>query len=432
LSNKKGEESTKNKTQDGTKSSNETGSPKDEDTSSTANAQPIETEPPGDEDTSSTANAQPIETEPPEEEDPGTCETTGDWAMSGECQADGTAIFTQTYKESKPGACPSHEKAGVKPCCYQKGDWTDTSGCNERGRKTQKQTTINCAENFKTREVDCPYVGPWRKIGGCNSAGKQYYIRDVVNSSETKEKSENCCYTSAWGGWTPIGDCNGSTRPHQRTRSAINCPAGTATSENNNLSCNHCQGAWGGWGGWSGWSGSTSCGTSRKRYSHRYYNVTKNATNGGKPCPHPNRKRDTRVGYSYNGSCNTTESCFAPDTKIKLENGDVINIKDVMIGDVLEGGVNVNATLQIRNIDKSPFYKILNKDLNEYTYVTGSHMIKEGDTFVKVEQSTIAEVSDVINDSFISLITDNHKIPIGGNTFWDWADECDICDKCVV
>src|SRR6056300_1312977 len=127
--------------------SNETKKQEDEDTSSTANAQPIETEPPEEEeeDTSSTANAQPIETEPPEEEeeDPGTCETTGDWTMSGECQTDGTAIFTQTYKESKPGACPSTEKTRVKPCCYQKGDWADISECKATGFKTQQQTTVN-------------------------------------------------------------------------------------------------------------------------------------------------------------------------------------------------------------------------------------------------------------------------------------------------
>ena len=150
------------------------------------------------EDTSTTATSRSIETEPPEDEDPGTCETTGDWAMSGECQADGTAIFTQTYKESKPGACPSNDKARVKPCCYQKGDWTDTSGCNEKGRKTQKQTTINCAENFKTREVDCPYVGPWSKTGGCGMDGKQHFIRDVINSVEPKQKTAPCSYVGPW------------------------------------------------------------------------------------------------------------------------------------------------------------------------------------------------------------------------------------------
>jgi hypothetical protein len=165
------------------------------------------------EDTSTTATSRSIETEPPEDEDPGTCETTGDWAMSGECQADGTAIFTQTYKESKPGACPSNDKARVKPCCYQKGDWTDTSGCNEKGRKTQKQTTINCAENFKTREVDCPYVGPWSKTGGCGVDGKQHFIRDVINSVEPKQKTEPCSYV---GDWNRLGGCINGIQTYNR------------------------------------------------------------------------------------------------------------------------------------------------------------------------------------------------------------------------
>jgi len=291
---------------EGAKSS-ETKKQADEDTSLTANAQPIETEPPEEEeeDTSSTANAQPIETEPPEEEeeDPGTCETTGDWTMSGECQTDGTAIFTQTYKESKPGACPSTEKTRVKPCCYQKGDWTDTTGCNEKGRKTQKQTTINCAENFKTREVDCPYVGPWSKTGGCGVDGKQHFIRDVINSVEPKQKTENCCLEGPWSGWSAWTPCNGSTRSRTRTRTPVNCPAGTQTSDTQTQSCNHCKGSWGGWGGWGGWTGSSACGNYQKRYRHRYYNITKNATNGGNACPHPHRKKDTREEKRWTGEC---------------------------------------------------------------------------------------------------------------------------------
>jgi len=239
-----------------------------------------------DEDTSTTATSRSIETEPPEE-DPGTCETTGDWAMSGECQADGTAIFTQTYKESKPGACPSTEKARVKPCCYQKGDWTDTSGCNERGRKTQKQTTINCAESFKTREVDCPYVGPWRKTGPCAADGKQYYVRDVVNSTESREKTEDCCYISPWGGWGGWGGCNGSKRYRTRNRTVVNCPPNTTTSETGSQNCNHCQGAFGGWGDYGPWSscpGKVSC-------KYRTYKVTRKASNGGNACPYPNGYR---------------------------------------------------------------------------------------------------------------------------------------------
>jgi hypothetical protein len=118
--------------------------------------------------------------------------------MVGSCLADGTAKYTQTYKENKPGGCPSSAKAKFMPCCYQKNDWTDKTGCNSMGRKTQKQTTINCDEDKKTRKVDCPYVGPWVKIGGCGSDGKQYYRRDVVNSGATTSKSENCCYEGPW------------------------------------------------------------------------------------------------------------------------------------------------------------------------------------------------------------------------------------------
>jgi hypothetical protein len=175
-----------------------------------------------DEDTSSTSNAQPIETEPPEEkEDPGTCETTGDWAMSGECQADGTAIFTQTYKESKPGACPSNEKARVKPCCYQKGDWVDITGCDEGGRKTQEQTTVNCASSVKTRREYCKYIGPWTKMGECNEMGKQLYTRVVTNGTgEPMSKYLDCCYK---GGWKDK-ECHKGDRKLQ-FRENINCPS---------------------------------------------------------------------------------------------------------------------------------------------------------------------------------------------------------------
>jgi len=173
----------------------------------------------------------------PTKEDLGTCEFTGDWAMSGECEATGTAIFTQTYKESKPGACPSNEKARVKPCCYQKGDWKDTTQCKTNGRKVQTQTTVNCAENFKTREVDCEYLSPWSKLGSCSSDGKQYYMRATVNSNQPNSKSEDCCYISAWGGWTEWSNCNGSSKTRSRSRIVVNCPSGTPTSETQTQSC---------------------------------------------------------------------------------------------------------------------------------------------------------------------------------------------------
>jgi len=152
-----------------------------------------------------TENAKDIQTAPPEPEDKGTCETKGDWVMSGECQADGTAIFTQTYKESKPGACSPGEKVQTKPCCYQKGDWKDVSECQPNGKKNQEQTTVNCDDKFKVRAIDCEYIGDWMKEGDCQGDGRQHFSRDVVNSNAAKTKTEPCCYE--YGNWVKEGGC---------------------------------------------------------------------------------------------------------------------------------------------------------------------------------------------------------------------------------
>ena len=249
-----------------------------------------------------TENARDIDTIPaepePEEEDPGTCEITGSWAMVGTCNADGTAKYTQTYKESKPGACPSSVKADFKPCCYQKGDWEDITECNEIGKKTQKQTTVNCAENFKTREVDCPYIGPWRKTGECNSSGKQYYVRDVINSTESREKTENCCYEGTWSGWGAWGDCDGSTRSRIRTKTPVNCPADTPTSETETQTCNHCAGEF------VEISRRDGCFLSTPYiYIDQEYRHITPATNGGNLCPFEHGLKLTKSVKGGNADC---------------------------------------------------------------------------------------------------------------------------------
>jgi hypothetical protein len=75
------------------------------------------------------------------------CEEDGNWAMVGACSADGTAKYTQTYKENKPGGCPSSAKAKFMPCCYPKGDWVDITQCNSVGQKTQKRWIVNTSVN---------------------------------------------------------------------------------------------------------------------------------------------------------------------------------------------------------------------------------------------------------------------------------------------
>jgi len=159
------------------------------------------------------------------------CVQAGDWAMVGACNADGTAKYTQTYKENKPEGCPETAKAKFMACCYQAGNWADTTGCSQVGRKTQTQTTVNCAESLKTRQVDCPYVGPWVIVGGCGTDGRQHYRRDVVNSGEATSKTESCCYTGEWGGW---GACQANGTQSSTRSVSSGCPAGTQTSRQQN------------------------------------------------------------------------------------------------------------------------------------------------------------------------------------------------------
>src|SRR5210317_1824737 len=158
------------------------------------------------------------------------CIQNNDWAMKpGTCGADGLAIYTQTYKENKVGGCPAEVKSKKMACCYQKGDWTDTTKCNSVGRKSQKQTTAgNCPSSVKTRTIDCKYIGEWMKIGGCSTSGKQTYTRTVVNGDEKTQKTENCCYQG--GNWTNSGGCKSNGKQTQKQTTA-NCPAGTDTKE---------------------------------------------------------------------------------------------------------------------------------------------------------------------------------------------------------
>ena len=125
-----------------------------------------------------------------------------------------------------------------------------------------------------------------------------------------------------------------------------------------------------------------------------------------------------------------SSSCFHPNTKIKLQNGNVIAMKNINLGDVLENGSIVEATMNISNLDangkiKEYFYKIYDTDLNLDIYVTGSHLVKDQLTgnYVKVEDSVQSIKTDNYTDTLSCLITNDHRIVIGSQEFWDWEDE---------
>ena len=118
--------------------------------------------------------------------------------------------------------------------------------------------------------------------------------------------------------------------------------------------------------------------------------------------------------------------CFHPDTNIKLKNGNIIKIKDINLGAVLENGSVVQATMKIDNTDINTYedlYIIKNGGVNnEDILVTGSHLIYNNGLFITVKVCKDAVKSEIKTDVLSCLITSDHKIQIGSKIFWDWED----------
>ena len=118
--------------------------------------------------------------------------------------------------------------------------------------------------------------------------------------------------------------------------------------------------------------------------------------------------------------------CFYPNTKIKLQNGNIVYIKDINLGDILENGSIVESVMKINNkIEHTPLYIIKDAGVNgESIFVTGSHLVfdKDSNKFITVDKYSKAEKSSNNTEWFSCLITSDHKIHIGSEIFWDWED----------
>jgi hypothetical protein len=116
--------------------------------------------------------------------------------------------------------------------------------------------------------------------------------------------------------------------------------------------------------------------------------------------------------------------CFHPDTCIGLADGTQSPMSDVQIGSTLKNGSKVIGTVCLSNHNKEAFYKIAEGENNKDILVTGSHLIQDTKTkrFVSVARSPLAKKTSIIEKTFSCLITDNHLIPIGKHTFWDYDD----------
>lgn len=120
-------------------------------------------------------------------------------------------------------------------------------------------------------------------------------------------------------------------------------------------------------------------------------------------------------------------ACFHPNTNITLYDGSVKQMKDIQVDDILENGSIVEGTLILKGNSYdlfNPYYKLYSEEKGEYVYVTGSHLIQsKNGSFIYVEDHSKAKLDENIETKYFScLITNNHLIPFGEYTFWDWED----------
>jgi hypothetical protein len=126
--------------------------------------------------------------------------------------------------------------------------------------------------------------------------------------------------------------------------------------------------------------------------------------------------RKPRFRMRRRGGRRFRRRCFSPETPVKLQNGETRAMKNIELGDILVNGSIVKATMQIKN-ESDPYYKLPGNIL-----VTGSHYIKDGDTYKHVKKYTGAEATTQVDPIVSCLITNDHKIPVGDFIFWDWED----------
>jgi len=118
--------------------------------------------------------------------------------------------------------------------------------------------------------------------------------------------------------------------------------------------------------------------------------------------------------------------CFFPETLVKLKNGEIKQMQDLNLGDVLENGSIVKATMKIDNSnDSEAIYVIKGKGVNNSDiFVTGSHLILDNrGNFIEVKDYSESIAKPELKQEWFScIITDNHFIGIGDEIFWDWED----------
>jgi hypothetical protein len=99
-------------------------------------------------------------------------------------------------------------------------------------------------------------------------------------------------------------------------------------------------------------------------------------------------------------------------------------MKDLNLGDILENGSRVDSVMQIDNTNyKEALYKIPNGVDGNAVYVTGSHYIFHNNKYIQVIHYPLAvKQNSVKSDYYSCIITNDHTIQLGSNTFFDYED----------
>jgi len=114
--------------------------------------------------------------------------------------------------------------------------------------------------------------------------------------------------------------------------------------------------------------------------------------------------------------------CFAGDTRVRMATG-TKRIDTIAIGDLLEDGSCVTATMKFVTDPTAAFYRI------DGIHVSGSHLVyRDGKPFLVSSLPEAVEVAPA--DYVYCLNTTSHKIAVGGDTsvwiFADWEELDDV------
>jgi hypothetical protein len=126
-------------------------------------------------------------------------------------------------------------------------------------------------------------------------------------------------------------------------------------------------------------------------------------------------------------------SCFDPETKVELQDGSIVAMKDVPLNSKLKTGIIVQAVMHISNTrengeQRETMYTVKGGENDCGIVVSGSHLVYDPEKrrFVHVRditnQNKLTEITDKKYETLCCLITSDHTIPIGNWLFHDWED----------